>query len=55
MELGGVERHSCCRESGRPDGQQLRSGGVIFLSEVGVLQRDSEEDQRSCGQVKAPP
>ena len=29
--------------------------GDLFLSEVGVLQRDSEEDQRSFGQVKAPP
>ena len=29
--------------------------GALFLSEVGVLHRDSEEDWRSFGQVKAPP
>ena len=29
--------------------------GGLLVSEVGVLQRDSEEDQRSFGQVKAPP
>ena len=29
--------------------------GDLLLSEVGVLLRDSEEDQRSFGQVKAPP
>ena len=29
--------------------------GDLLMSAVGVLQRDSEEDQRSVAQVKAPP
>ena len=55
---GGLERHSCYWEWGRPDGSswvsKLRSGGDFLLSDVGVLQQDTEEDQRSCGPVKAP-
>ena len=32
-----------------------RAEGDLLLSEVGVLERDSKEEKRSFGQVKAPP
>ena len=46
-------------EWGHPDGSKWVSKsdteGDLFLSEGRVLQKDTEEDQRSFGQVKAPP
>ena len=57
---GGVERDTVVVGSGfalmaAAGSRSCKAEGDLFLSELGVLQKDTEEDRTSFCQIKAPP
>ena len=44
-----------CTQKAAAGSRSFEAGGDHFVSGLGVHQKETEEDQRSFGQVKAPP